>query len=591
MNRFFYLSLFFWCAHPLNLTAAIPWNPEPYTHYSHGEDLKSLLSSFCATQGINAVISPEVKGSISGTFVHEDPKAFFEGMTQANALVWFYDGNHMYIDTSSNVTAQTIQVPYVDADQLQRYSKSLGYECSRGFIQAIPEAGLIQISGPAKYVASVAALASQLSIGLADKDVFRSFPLKYAWAQDTTVAYQGGSVTVPGVASQLQKLMFQDGNNDSDSTEIVKNTGRLGTPMRAQSLTPGNNADPKAAADQGQKDSKTNSQKWASPNASIYADVAHNAVTVRDSAGRIPLYEEAIAMLDQPVSLIEITVSIVDVGTQFTSELGNRLFGLSKTVNGAEKFNIGFSPTGGASDGSDNLFENNPANIGLTSNFSGTVSAYRFTEAIKVLEANNRAQTLSRPSVLTLDNTEAIIDRQQTFYITTSGQYSTDLFNVNAGTILRVTPHLIEESGKNKVKLLVNIQDGSIDYTTQVNSIPTVSQSSVTTQAIVTEGEGLLIAGQYNKSNQKGSTGIPILRNIPLIGALFGTKTKEFSTAERMYLITPKVIHLDQHLKEEHKQYFSSPDDLREKEFEPNGTSYTALKSEEAVMVENQSTL
>lgn len=559
------------------LIAQIPWSKETYTHYSKAESLSSLLNGFFASQGINSVIGQGVNAILSGNFIHQDPKTFFEGMAQANSLVWFYDGNHIYIDDSTKVTTQTVQLPYVTAQQLKYYIEGLGYEASKSSITSIEEAGLIQISGPIKFVQEVMVLAQNLSGGLAEKDVFRSFPLKYAWAQDTSVAYQGGRLTVPGVASQLQALMFKGNTNNSNSSDVATVGGTMGVPQRGKSLTPNNNLNPDSSKSNTSSDNKDDVTQLASPNASIQADVAHNAVTVRDSAGRMPLYEDAVAMLDRPVSIIEITVSIVDVGTQFTSELGNRLFSLEKTIDGNSIWSVKTGLSGSQFNNTTGDLTNNPANIGLGGTFKGTVSAYKFAEAIKALESNNQAQTLSRPSVLTLDNTEAVIDRQQTFYVTTSGQYSTDLFNVNAGTVLRVTPHLIKENNKNKVKLLVNIQDGSIDYDTQVNAIPTVSQSTVTTQAIVTEGEGLLIAGQYNKSDKKGSSGIPILSRLPLIGHLFGTKTRGYSTAERMYLITPKVINIDEGALEEHKQYFESPQKLNYERFESASTSYATL--------------
>lgn len=580
------LPLYLFLAFLPSLAAKIPWPTASYTHYSHGEDLASLLNGFFASQGINSVIGSGVQGALSGNFIHQDPKTFFEGMAQANSLVWFYDGNHMYIDDSAQVSTQTVQIPYVTETQLRYYIEGLGYETSKSSITAISEAGLIQISGPVKFVQEVIVLAQKLSMGLADKDIFRSFPLKYAWAQDTSVGYQGGQLTVPGVASQLQSLMFQSNGGKLTGTDVATFGGTMGVPQRATSLTPNNNTNPSSAKSSNKSDNKAEAMgQLASPNASIQADVAHNAVTIRDSAGRMPLYEEAIAMLDRPVSIVEITVSIVDVGTQFTSELGNRLFSLEKSIDGNAIWGVNAGLSGTQFNDTTGGLTNNPANIGVTGAFKGTVSAYKFAEAIKALESNNQAQTLSRPSVLTLDNTEAIIDRQQTFYVTTSGQYSTDLFNVNAGTVLRVTPHLIQERGKNKVKLLVNIQDGSIDYDTQVNAIPTVSQSSVTTQAIVAEGEGLLIAGQYNKSDKKGSSGIPFLSRIPLIGALFGTKTRGYSTAERMYLITPKVIDIDQHPVEQHKKYFESPAQLEEGPFESTSTSYATLSPQNSAIV------
>lgn len=590
INRLFTLSLAFLslgCL-PLSTYAAIPWRTERYTHFSQGEDLRGLLRSFVAAQGVNGVINESINATVSGNFEGMSPQTFFDGMVSANSLVWFYDGTNLYIDPASEVRTQALQLPYVSADKLIEAAKEIHYEASSWSVSRVAQAGIVQISGPALFVNKLTELAMALNTGLTEKDSIRVFPLKYAWAQDTNIAYQGQSVTVPGVAAQLQQLMFgQSGPSSSGSATTIGGTLSTPKPVNSQmtSMTalgglPLNNTPPSSTATNSPDNAKNPPAAQGNPssNASIQANVQLNALVIRDSLGRMALYEDAIALLDRPVPIIEITVSIVDVNTQYTRELGNRLFQISKT-GGSNTFDIGIGPSGG--DGKSSSTSSTPANIGLSAGFSGTVSAYKFVEAIRALEADNHAQTLSRPSVLTLDNTEAVIDRQQTFYVPISSQYAASLFNVNSGTVLRVTPHLIEDKGHRKVKLLVNIQDGSIDFTVPVNGMPTVSQSSVTTQAVVQEGQGLLIAGQYNKSDQKGDSGLPFINQIPLIGLLFGTKSKSQTTAERMYLITPKLIDLDEIPQEPYKQFFQSPLETEKALFKRVPDSYSVFDSED----------
>ncbi len=575
-----------------SLLAEIPWRNKRYSHFSQGEELRSLLKGFIAEQGINAVVSEEINGLVSGNFNNLSPQTFFEGMMSANSLIWFYDGTNLYIDPSSEVRTQALQLPYVSAERLIEAAKEMHYESSSWSISRIPKSDIVQLSGPNRLVARLGELAMALDTGQNEKDSIRVFPLKYAWAQDTNVAYQGQTVTVPGVATQLQQLMFGQSENSGLGISSSSFGGSLSTPQKTAStvtpLTPlsgqGGIPDANPSNSDSQNNSSSNkatkSSGAPSPSANIQSNIQLNAIVIRDSIGRMPLYEDVINMLDRPVPIIEITVSIVDVDTQFTSQLGNQLFNISKT-GGKTNFSIGAAPAGGtatASLGGDSssvtLLDGVSPNLAMGAGFSGAVSTYKFAEAIQALEANNRAQTLSRPSVLTLDNTEAVISQQSTFYTQTSAQYSSTLYNVNSGTLLRVTPHLIQEEGQLKVKLLVNIQDGSTDFATLVNSLPTVSENTVTTQAVIQEGQSLLVAGHFTKRDEQNRTGIPILSQIPIVGFLFGAKNKTFSTAERLYLITPKLIDINEVPQEPYQQFFQDPVTTEKMQFNSVPESY-----------------
>ena len=575
------------------LSGAIPWANTRYSHFSQGEDLRTLLRSFISEQGINGVVNDSISGVVNGRFDDMPPQTFFDGMVTANSLVWFYDGTNLYVDPSSDVRPMAVQLAYVSAQRLTQAINDLGYEASKWSITKVPQANIVNISGPTKFVTKVLELANALNSGLAEKDTIRVFSLKYAWAQDTSLAYQGGSLTVPGVATQLQQLMFgqtgMSSNNYNYSPSVYG--GTLSTPQKVSTqqnpMTPlgnigadnsplsnsGNNPN---AVDPSGNNSQKNQPSAAPSNpstlASIQANPYLNAIVVRDSAGRMPLYEEAIRMLDKPVPIIEITVSIVDIDTQFSRELGNRLFALEKTTGNT--FTIGAAPAGGVYDAAPDSTNNGTfstfPNIGL----GATVNAYKFAEAIRALEVDNHAQTLSRPSILTLDNTEAVINRQDTFYVSITAQYATNLYNVNAGVMLQVTPHLITENDEHKIKLLVNIQDGAIDFATTVNTLPTVSQSTLTTQAVIKEGQGLLIAGQYKQRNEKGDSGLPLLGRLPVIGYLFSNKNKIAATNERLYLITPKIIDLSAVPDKPYQQFFKSPMETKGTCFEELPSSY-----------------
>ena len=120
-----------------------------------------------------------------------------------------------------------------------------------------------------------------------------------------------------------------------------------------------------------------------------------------------------------------------------------------------------------------------------------------FLARIQALEAEGEARMLGRPSVLTVDNVQATLENTSTYYIQVEGYQAVDLFKVEAGTVLRVTPHIIRnERGQTSIKLAVSVQDDqndSKDAPVSDNSVPPIKQTKINTQAIVGAGQSLLI--------------------------------------------------------------------------------------------------
>ena len=77
-----------------------------------------------------------------------------------------------------------------------------------------------------------------------------------------------------------------------------------------------------------------------------------------------------------------------------------------------------------------------------------------------------------------------------------------------------------------------------------VDQIPIVQRSTVGTQAIVNEGQSLLIGGYAYDVNRDLTNKVPLLGDIPGLGALFTFRNKEVSRVERMFMITPRIVTL-----------------------------------------------
>ena len=145
---------------------------------------------------------------------------------------------------------------------------------------------------------------------------------------------------------------------------------------------------------------------------------------------------------------------------------------------------------------------------------------------------------------------QASLENTSTYYIPVAGNDSSDLFKVDSGTILKVTPHIIlAENGQNRIKLMVSVQDdrddGANSFSVDPSRLSPIKQTRINTQAIVAEGQSLLIGGYYYETQSENDTGVPGLKNIPVLGGLFGSTGKKHQRMERLILITPRIVRMD----------------------------------------------
>ncbi|MEO7244754.1 MAG: type III secretion system outer membrane ring subunit SctC, partial [Rubrivivax sp.] len=255
----------------------------------------------------------------------------------------------------------------------------------------------------------------------------------------------------------------------------------------------------------------------------IQADPRLNAVIVRDRSDRLPRYQQLIEQLDVEPQSLEIEATIIDVNTDRLRELGvnwrwnNAGFGLQSGNGG----NVPL-PTAG----------------GVASVVLGSVG--QFLARINALQAEGAARVVSSPQIVTLSNVEAVFDNSSTFFVRVAGRDEVDLFNVSAGTSLRVLPHVFRDHDSTRIKLMVNVEDGSLTGRS-VDQIPVVERSTINTQALIQEGESLLIGGMTRDATSSSVDKVPVLGDVPVVGNLFKNRVNSSSRIERMFLITPRL--------------------------------------------------
>ena len=172
--------------------------------------------------------------------------------------------------------------------------------------------------------------------------------------------------------------------------------------------------------------------------------------------------------------------------------------------------------------------------------------------ALSMLQAVTTVHVLSSPELLVLDNQTArlqvgdlvpYLTATSTSTLTNTAQIVNSVNYQPTGVILEVTPR-VNSSGL--VTLDVSQEVSDIDTTvtaatTGINS-PAFLERSVTSRVVVQDGQTVGIAGLIRDNITKSNQGIPFLKDVPLLGALFSNQSNSRARTELLVLITPHVI-------------------------------------------------
>jgi len=535
---------------PVALAAEVPGFERAVRMTAREQPVNLFLEELFGRVGVPVTVEESVVGTVNGDF-DKSARAVFDDIAGSFQIALYHDGAvaHVY---PVNATRRTVLylpegmgprvVRSVEkmglGDALNRVESDdlgvvvVGGERFREQVEELADA-VTRRSGTRKAVARVVPRpVAAAEPGPAGGDVYRVFRLRYAWADDTTLVVGGQEVLVPGVASLLRALADPETLRDAPArTRRQLRRGLEG--LRGHGLRAVGRADGEdgggAVAESG---GHAGGRAPLPSNARIVADSLQNAVIIRDHPERMAGYESLIESLDVEPRMIEIEATIIDLDTDRARELGVNL-GLAG-ADGEALTNGGVAPGVGV-DGDDRARESRG---GVVSLILGDET--RFLSRIRALETQGAARVVSKPHVITLANVEAVLDTTSTFFVRVEGQEEVDLFDVSVGTTLRVTPHVFEQGGRARIKLLVAIEDGATTDSL-VDGIPVVRNSSINTQALIDGDQSLLIGGLVRESDGDTVSKVPLLGDIPGLGALFRSTAKSTTRVERLFLISPRL--------------------------------------------------
>lgn len=210
-----------------------------------------------------------------------------------------------------------------------------------------------------------------------------------------------------------------------------------------------------------------------------------------------------------------------------------------------------FVPPEGSSAGID------PYDSGLRFSFA-KVQGTKFDVVLHALQEDEDTNTLSTPTILTMDGREATILVGQQFPIieTSSSTYSDNTvggslsFYQNIGIQLRVVPQICGDN-EDRVNLIVHPtvsnQNGTVDISgpttaSSIVSYPIIDTREAETQMVVNDGDTVVMGGLLSDAKTKEIMGVPFLSNIPLFGRLFDRDTKNSAKTDLLIFLTVKIV-------------------------------------------------
>ncbi|PIQ57369.1 MAG: hypothetical protein COW01_01175, partial [Bdellovibrionales bacterium CG12_big_fil_rev_8_21_14_0_65_38_15] len=290
---------------------------------------------------------------------------------------------------------------------------------------------------------------------------------------------------------------------------------------------------------------------------SISEDVRTNSLIVKDTTEVIEKIRKIIEVLDTQTPQVLIESKIVEVSESYSKEIGLKNgFNFGYDPIGAPALttgDIGVSAVGGTDVGPGFSFSSAPINGESARNlFSLSIGQFgRLVDlnfALQLMENESKGKIIASPKVITQNKKAANLTTSDTtsFSVTNgAGDTATTSFQeVSADLSLDVTPQVTNEGS---IALEISISKSQFGTRPSPDAPPNKQTRKVKTNVLVDNGSTIVLGGIYSYTKSESVSGIPFLKDIPLIGWLFRTPYAPSTTKNEMIIfLTPRIINQEE---------------------------------------------
>ncbi|MFH0344529.1 MAG: type II secretion system protein GspD, partial [Chromatiales bacterium] len=282
----------------------------------------------------------------------------------------------------------------------------------------------------------------------------------------------------------------------------------------------------------------------------IIADETNNALLIMAKPQDYKMIESALKRLDVIPLQVLIEATVVDItltdNLQYGVEWLFRNTGPGGGTTGQGSLRLGIAPGVGSFVTSVTPFV---PGAGFT---YALLSGNEVKALLNALASQNKLNVLSSPSLMVLDNQTAIIEVVDEVPVTTQQQQAVTAQDPNivnsvefkdVGVILEVTPR-VNLGGRITLELSQEVSEvnTAVDQSTNPGGNPAFIKRNIESTVTVQSGETLVLGGLISENKTESNRGIPFLKDIPVLGALFSTTVDNAERQELMVLMTPRAV-------------------------------------------------
>ena len=276
--------------------------------------------------------------------------------------------------------------------------------------------------------------------------------------------------------------------------------------------------------------------------ATLQADERTNSLIVKDTVDSIERIKKIIETLDTQTPQILIEAKIIEANENYQKNIG-----LSNGVS------VGYDPlrdtSSGSASGAGFSFNSTGSNA-----ISATIAVYKrlvgLDFKLQLLESESKGRVISTPRIVTQNKKPATItsSNQTSFRVqqlaTGTAPAVATFQNISATLNLTVTPQVTNDGA---ISMNISLSKGSFGIRPSADAPPNLNTRNISTNVLVDNGSTVVIGGLYQTDLLETKSGIPFLRDLPLVGWLFRTPNNTVNSKNELIIfMTPRIINQEE---------------------------------------------
>jgi general secretion pathway protein D len=472
------------------------------------------------------------------------------------------------------LVTRVIAAQYVDSAELVKTLRPMIPQY--GHIAAVTNPNVVIISDHAENIVRLQRIIARIDVP--DEEQVVVVPLRDAWvgnvvellqklAPEQIGANAKGPQRIQIIANERNNSLVLRGKSGpvSQVKKLIDQIDQPATATGATQVIRLNHGDAKAVAEivKGLVTPEgAGKEGAAAQTVNVQADESLNAIVVRADPTVMGEIAEIVRKLDVRRTQVLIEAAIVEISIDDSLDLGVDTAGIDQDGDSVPLFSTALSPALGAivealtpTDGSDIP---TAALSAVTNPFLAVAkldpNGFSFAAILQAISTSSRANLLSTPSILTLDNEEAKIlvgqevpFRTGTYTTTTDGANNpfTTIQRQDVGVTLTVTPHIHEgESVRLEVSQEVSQVVLSALAVSAANPFSDVvtNKRTIDTTVLADDGQTIVLGGLIQDDVQSTKKKVPLLGDIPLLGRLFQNTEDQRIKRNLLVFLRPTVL-------------------------------------------------